>query len=529
LVNRAFTEITGYEEADMIGQTPAKLGSGWHSTDFYQALWSVIESSGHWQGEIWNRRKTGEIFPELLSISAVKNDLGITTHYVGVFADISKLKATETELQFLAHHDPLTHLPNRLLFLSSLEHGLETAQRNQTLLALLILDLDRFKDVNDSVGHLAGDELLQLVAERLKSRMRGVDTVCRLGGDEFTVLLEDIKQPEVAARVANDIIATINDSWLLSCGVEVHIGVSVGIALYPNHGDTPELLMQHADTALYQAKNQGRNCFKYFSEELTRLARDRMDIEVKLRQAVEKGELKIYFQPQINLTNGQLVGAEALLRWHTTNGEMIPPLRFIPIAEETGLISAIGTWVLREACQIGQRWRKAGWPALRLAVNVSPNQFIYSDINEIVTSILNETGFPPGNLELEITETALMKRETEAIDILNRLHAMGVRLAIDDFGTGYSSLAYLKRFPLDVLKIDKSFIDDIPIQRDDMEITATIIAMAKILHLEVLAEGVENQAQLTFLKAHNCDFYQGYFASQPISAENFERIWLQSR
>lgn len=525
MVNRAFVDITGYEEKESIGATPSMLRSGRHNAEFYRTMWSAIQETGHWQGEIWNRRKTGEIYPELLSISAVKNEDGTVTHYVAVFADISKLKASEMELEFLAHHDPLTQLPNRMLLLSRLEHALEMAQRENKRLAVLMLDLDRFKEVNDSFGHLAGDELLQLVAERLHTRLRGSDTICRLGGDEFTVLLEDIPHPESPARVAAEIIAALSEPWHLSNGIDVRIGVSVGISLYPDHGTSPAALIQQADTALYRAKNEGRNRFKYFSEDLTRFARERMDLEVRLRHAIDKDELQIFFQPQINIADGRIVGAEALLRWQHPEGDLISPQRFIPIAEETGLISHIGSWVIRQTCLIGKRWQAAGIRDLRLAVNVSPNQFVYGDISETVAEILRETGFPARLLELEITETALLKRENEAIEILNRLHAMGIHLAIDDFGTGYSSLAYLKLFPLDTLKIDKSFIDDIPNHRDDMEITATIIAMAKILRMKVLAEGVENRAQLSFLKSQECDLYQGYLISEPLAVDEFERFW----
>lgn len=524
MVNQAFTDITGYDECEAIGNSPSMMSSGRHNEEFYQEMWTNIGTVGHWQGEIWNRRKSGEVYPELLSISSVKNEDDQISHYVGVFADISKLKATELELDYLAHHDPLTKLPNRTLLLSRLEHGLEMARRDNKLLAVLMLDLDHFKDVNDSFGHLTGDELLQQVAERLKSRLRGADTVCRLGGDEFTLLLEEINLPEAAARVATEIIAALSEPWLLSNAIDVRIGASIGIALYPDHGTTAEALMQHADTAMYQAKNEGRNRYKYFSEELTRIARERMDIEMRLRQAIDKNELQVYFQPQINIADGRIIGAEALVRWHTSNGEVIPPIRFIPIAEETGLISAIGAWVLKETCLIGKRWQDEGIQALRLAVNVSPNQFIYGDISETVAEILAETGFPANYLELEITETALMQRETEAIQILNRLHALGIHLAMDDFGTGYSSLSYLKLFPVDVLKIDKSFIDEIPDSLYDTEITATIIAMAKTLHMQVLAEGVETPAQLAFLKDHGCDLYQGYLTSRPLPVEAFEQF-----
>jgi PAS domain S-box/diguanylate cyclase (GGDEF) domain len=529
-VNRAFCEITGYSSEETVGQTPKLLRSGRHSHEFYTAMWSEISRSGHWQGEIWNRRKNGEIYPELLSISTVTNQAGEISNYVGVFADITKLKASEKELEFLAHHDPLTKLPNRMLLMSRLQHSLDTVKRkhdNGHQIAVLMLDLDRFKDVNDSFGHNAGDDLLQMVAERLRKRLRESDTICRLGGDEFVILLEELTQPESAARIAEDVINTLSESWTLSSGHEVRIGVSIGIALYPNHGTTAAELVQHADTALYQAKGDGRNCFKYFSEELTLAARERIKTEFHLRQALERGELSLFYQPQFRVTDGKIIGAEALIRWRTADGEMIPPLRFIPIAEETGLITVIGNWVIETTCSQGKEWLNAGLPPLRLAVNLSSKQFLHSDICEVIEKTLAKTGFPAHLLELELTESILMKREKEAIDILNRLHELGVHLAIDDFGTGYSSLAYLKSFPLDVLKIDKSFIEDIPRHSDDMEITATIIAMAKNLRMRVVAEGVESPEQMTFLQKHQCDLYQGYYSSPPLPAAEFAYFYAQ--
>ncbi len=523
-INRAFTDITSYTEAEAIGQQPSMLRSGRHDAKFYAEMWSSIAKTGHWQGEIWNRRKNGEVYPELLSISAIVNKSGEVTNYVGVFADISQLKATESQLDFLAHHDPLTRLPNRLLLLSRVEHAVEIALRHGKMLALLMIDLDRFKDVNDSFGHLTGDELLQQVAKQLNSRLRGIDTVCRLGGDEFAVLIENVAHPEDAARVANDIIIALGEPWLLSNGQEVRIGASVGISLFPEHGATPVELVQQADTALYQAKAEGRGRFKYFSEDLTRSARARMDLEVRLRRAIDKGELRVFYQPQVNIETGRIIGAEALIRWQDPDEGLIPPLRFIPVAEETGLITVIGNWILKETCLQGKRWIDAGLAPLTLAVNVSPRQFLNSNIEQIVAETLAETGFPAARLELELTESALMQREDEAIQVLNRLHALGVRLAIDDFGTGYSSLSYLKLFPLDVLKIDKSFIDDIPHHRDDMEIAAAIVAMAHTLRLKVLAEGVETKAQLDFLKAQGCDLYQGYLTSPPVPAAQFEKL-----
>jgi len=529
-VNRAFTQVTGYTEAELLGNRPGMLSSGRHGREFYREMWASIKETGHWQGEIWNRRKNGEIYPELLTISAIKDEAGELVNYVGVFADISKLKETELQLEFLAHHDPLTGLPNRLLMISRMEHAIETAQRNGKLLALLVIDLDRFKDVNDSYGHMVGDELLLWVAERLAERLRGIDTICRLGGDEFTVMLEDISHPEDAARVANAIIEDLSAAWKISGGTEVHVGASVGISLYPTHGANAIELLQQADTALYQAKNDGRGRFKYFSDQLTVAARARLQLEVRLRRALEQQELRVYYQPQVDVASGRIVGAEALVLWLDPEFGMISPVEFIPVAEEIGLISSIGSWVLKTACMDGQRWLKDGLPIHTMAVNLSPRQFLRGDIGDMISRTLEETGFPAALLELELTESALMQREKEAIAILNNLHALGVRIALDDFGTGYSSLAYLKLFPLDVLKIDKSFIDDIPLHRDDMEITATIIAMARTLRLKVLAEGVENADQLAFLKARGCDLYQGYLTSPAVCAEAFEQLLVnQSR
>lgn len=523
-VNQAFTAITGYSEAEILGKNPRLLGSGRQSQDFYRTMWQQINSVGYWQGEIWNRRKNGQEYPEFLSISAVHNDLGQVTEYVAVFSDITEQKASEDQLTFNAMHDPLTALPNRVLLFHSLEHAIEMAHREGKQLALLMLDLDGFKHVNDSFGHLLGDQLLQQVAERLASRLRGVDMVARLGGDEFTVLLEDLAHEDDAARVAEAIIEDLSEPWQLPDVGEVRIGVSIGISLYPQHGDNPEILLQQADTALYHSKAAGRNRFSYFSDELTVAARLRIDMEARLRRAISQNELRVYYQPQVDMNSGLIVGAEALVRWQDPIEGLIPPLRFIPLAEETGLIMAIGEWVLRETCRQGKVWLDAGLPKLTLAVNVSPQQIQRGNMSKLVETILIETGFPAKQLELELTETGLMNHQQHTVSLLKDLRAQGIRLAIDDFGTGYSSLAHLKHFPLDVLKIDKSFIDDIPHHQDDMEITATILAMGHILGFKVLAEGVETLEQFAFLQVQGCDLYQGYFKSRPLPADEFAEL-----
>lgn len=438
----------------------------------------------------------------------------------------------QDELNQLATQDHLTQLPNRRWLLERLKHGIEVDRRGGKQLALLMLDLDRFKAVNDSLGHAAGDELLQQVAARIQSRLREVDMVARLGGDEFIVLLEDIAHPKDAARVAEEIVADLSRPFQLTRGSEagpvqyheVQIGASIGISLYPQHGSNPELLIEQADTAMYEAKQAGRGCFAYFSEELTIAVRKRIALEDRLRKAIEQRELRVFYQPQIDIASNRIIGAEALVRWQSPVDGLIAPVNFIPIAEETGLIIAIGEWVLRETCRQGRLWLAAGFSPLTLAVNVSPHQFRRCDISALVEKILAETGFPAGRLELELTESGLMDNQDKAVEVLNNLRSQGVRLAIDDFGTGYSSLAYLKRFPVDVLKIDKSFIDDIPHLQDDMEITATIIAMGHTLGFQVLAEGVETHVQLAFLREKGCDAYQGYFTSKPVPADEFTEL-----
>lgn len=526
-VNQAFTRITGYSAEEVIGKNPNLLSSGLHDNAFYKAMWDSINHTDAWQGEIWNRRKNGETFPEWLIITAVKESDDRSkqvNHYVASFSDITSRKAAEEEIRQLAFYDPLTQLPNRRLLQERLKHSIEIERRENKQLALLMLDLDRFKAVNDSLGHLAGDELLQQVAVRISARLRDVDMVARLGGDEFVVLLEDIAHPEDAARVASEIIRVLSKPFQLSQSNDVQIGASIGISLYPEHGDSYEILMDHADAALYQAKDQGRGCYAYFSEDQTLAARERIALETRLRKAIEQQELRVFYQPQVDIASGRIVGAEALVRWLNPVEGLIPPMRFIPIAEETGLILEIGEWVLRETCRQGRLWLDAGLPPLTLAVNVSPQQFRRGDISALVATCLSETRFPAEYLELEMTESGLMENQDNVMALLNELRSQGIHLAIDDFGTGFSSLAYLKHFPLDVLKIDKSFIDDIPNLQDDMEIAATIIAMGRILGFKVLAEGVETPEQLAFLQEKNCDLYQGYILSPPVPAEAFAEL-----
>ncbi|MBK1694183.1 two-component system response regulator [Chromatium weissei] len=538
-VNRAYTDITGYTEAEVRGKNPRLLQSGRQEPAFYQEMWMSLRESGHWQGEIYNRRKNGEIYPQLLSISVVYDSQGEPSHYVGVMTDISQLKQSEAQLEHLVHYDPLTHLPNRRLVQSRLQHAIERAERQGQRIAVLFLDLDRFKNVNDSLGHPAGDELLILLAQRLNERLREDDTIGRLGGDEFLILLENITQPEDAAGVAQTLLKLLEKPFTLTtsrahlsdelidagirCTHEVYVGASIGISLFPNDGRSVTELVKHADVALYQSKEQGRNTYRFYTPTLTAAANERLALEARLHRALANEEFILHYQPQFDTKNNTLIGCEALVRWQSPEEGMISPLRFIPIAEETGQIVALGEWVLRTACIQGKRWLDAGFPPLTIAVNLSGRQLQQRDLVKQIAVILKETELPPHWLKLELTESMIMGGGEQAVDLLHALKALGTRLSIDDFGTGYSSLAYLKRFPIDELKIDQSFVRDIPGDQNDMEIAATIIAMARNLRLKVIAEGVETQEQLNFLTRQDCYACQGYLFGRPMPVEEFNK------
>jgi len=526
-VNPAVEQLFGYSQDELIGQTPSILRSGRHSQEFYQQMWSMLEQQQYWQGEVVNRRKDGETLPLQLSISAVFDEQQQVSHYAAIFTDLSQIRATEAEMAFLADHDELTHLPNRHLFLQLVDQALKVARRDSIGCAVLVLDLDHFKDVNDSYGHVLGDDLLLQVSRKLKLLCRDMDVLARLGGDEFAILVTQLQTPEDAARVAVKLLAALNQPWLLADQYEVTLGVSIGISVYPQHADTTPNLLQGADAALYKAKAAGRNTYTFFSDEFTQGARERLTMEANLRKAIRLGQLRVFYQPQVEIYSGRIIGAEALVRWLDPEHGMISPARFIPVAEACGLINDIGRFVLQETCRQGQQWLQHGLPKLTLAVNVSPIQFKRFDMKKLVTETLAETGFPAHALELELTESALMENEETVIATLNQLRGLGIRLAIDDFGTGYSSLAYLKRFPLDVLKIDKKFIDDIPGSKDDMEIATAIIGIAHTLGFKVLAEGVETATQLEFLRQQHCDHYQGYYCSPPVPADKFELLLQQ--
>ena len=528
-VNHAFTEITGFSETEALGQHPRMLHSGRQQRDFYRAMWASIAETGHWQGEIWDRRKDGEVYPAWLTISAVRDGEGKAVQYVGVFSDITSIKQSEARLEHLAHYDPLTGLPNRLLLTSRLHHAIDQARRHHHRVAVLFLDLDHFKRVNDSLGHPVGDDLLQAIARRLQTRIREEDTLARLGGDEFVVVLEALKRPDEAATVAQSIVELIERPFELPGGHEIYLGVSIGISLHPDNGRDAIELIRNADTAMYQAKAHGRNTFRFYTEALTLAASERLSLESKLRRALDRGEFRLHYQPQVSIPGGRIIGMEALLRWQHPDQGLVFPLRFIAIAEETGLIQPIGKWVLDSACAQLRAWLDAGLPLITMAVNLSTRQLAQPDLVQQVRTALARARLPAACLELEITESAIMERGERAIGTLGALKELGITLSIDDFGTGYSSLAYLKQLPIDKLKVAKGFVDGIPGDHSDAAITTTIIAMARNLGLRVLAEGVETEAQRRFLGEPGCDAFQGYLFSRPLTAEDAAVLLLQQR
>ena len=508
----------------MLGKTPRVFKSGRHDQAFYEAMWAALLDTGHWQGEIWNRRKNGEIFPEHMSLSAVRDPAGEITHYVCMFTDISEEKAQQRRLEFLAHNDALTGLSNRSWFGHQLEQAVQEARASGEFIAVLLLNLDRFKDVNDSYGHTIGDEVLKHIARQVQSALRPGDVLGRMAGDELAVVARHLRHADGAAAMARHLIQAVAEPWRSPDGLEVVAGVSVGICMFPEHASTTELLLQGAHAAVYGAKARGRGAWCFFHEAMTQAARERLELESRLRLALMQGHLQMYYQPQVDIATGRILGAEALVRWNDPQEGLISPARFIPVAETSGVIGPLGEWVLREVCRQGQAWRDAGLPELMLAVNVSPRQFHLTDLAGCASAALADSGFPARLLELEITETALAERTEEARQVLVRLRELGLRIAVDDFGTGYSSLAQLKRFPIDVLKIDQGFIRDIPQSEDDMAISAAIIAMGHSMGLSVLAEGVETEGQLAFLRERGCDTYQGYLCSRPLPAEGFAAL-----
>ncbi len=526
-VNDAFTRITGYSHEEVIGQNSRVLKSRRHDKAFYQDIWDQLTEHGQWHGEIWNRAKNGSVYPERLTISSVKSEEGKLEGYVGVFADISSLKATEDRLNHLAHHDPLTDLPNRLLFRDRLAHALLTAKRRDTKVAVVFLDLDRFKNINDTLGHGIGDGLLIEVAKRIKKITRLEDTFGRMSGDEFCLILEDIHSVRESATTVRRLSSVFNESFEID-SKNMRVTASIGIAIYPDNSDDPDALLSFADAAMYEAKEAGRNTYRYYSKEMTEQALVNRFVQSALQDALKESQFFLVYQPQVDLATQSLVGLEALVRWEHPERGPIPPGSFIPIAENSGLIRELGVWILRSACTQARLWLDQGREYGRMFVNVAGPQLYEADFSQVVIDCLNDSRLPAEKLGLEVTEGFVMRATEHAVNVLSELKNMGIEIAIDDFGTGYSSLSYLKQLPIDKLKIDQSFVRDIPDDKDDMAISAAVIAMGQALRMKVIAEGVENVDQAKILASQGCHQAQGCLFSRPLKPQELENWMGQS-
>ncbi|MES2367521.1 MAG: EAL domain-containing protein [Pseudomonadota bacterium] len=530
-INQAFTETTGYMAAEIVGQTPRLLKSDRHDADFFRAMWESINRTGGWQGEIWDRRKNGEVYPKWLTISAVKDGIGAVTHYIGTHFDISERKKAEEKINDLAFFDQLTGLPNRTLLMDRLNLAMSASTRSGNMGALLLIDLDNFKTLNDTLGHDMGDLLLKEVAQRLTTCIRAGETVARLGGDEFVIMLADLSTSETdaatrAKTVCEKIRFAMNQVYLLR-DLSYHITPSIGATLFKGHLVSIDDLVKQADLAMYASKETGRNAIHFFDPAMQACVVTRAKLETDLRNAIEENQFVLHYQAQV-AGAGSITGAEALVRWQHPQRGLVPPAEFIPLAEETRLILPLGLWVLETACVQLTKWaNQPGMTDLTLAVNVSVHQFHQAKFVDQVLTVLKNSGANPQRLKLELTESLLVDNVQDTIEKMYALKAKGVKFSLDDFGTGYSSLSYLKRMPLDQLKIDRSFVRDVLSDHNDAVIARTIVALAQNLGLGVIAEGVETEAQHAFLANAGCHSYQGYFFSRPLPVEDFEAFALR--
>ena len=521
-VNPAFTEITGYSLEEVVGKKPNFLKSDRHDRKFFDRMWGSLLKTGRWQGEIWNRRKNGEAYPERLTINAIKDKNGMTTQYASVFYDITEIKRGEEEIQYRAYHDALTGLPNRALFLDRLKQTVARAKRDKSRFGVLFIDLDNFKNINDSLGHDIGDLFLQEVSKLLKTCAREGDTVSRLGGDEFTIILDNLDLDQEAGIVAMRVIEVLANPINIR-GNELRTTVSIGISIYPVNGTTAKDLLKNADTAMYYVKDLGKNNFHYFTESLNENAVKRMSLETSLHKAIENDEIKAYYQPKIDLKSGQVAGLEALVRWHRKDGTVVSPADFIPIAEETGLITNIDRLMVQKACTFKKSLMDRHFMELAdpftISVNLSARDFERFDLSQDLVATVKRSGLTPRDLELEVTESVIIKNVDKVILTLRKLRDIGFSVSIDDFGTGYSSLNYLTKLPINILKIDKTFVDDLPTDVKAKAVARAIVTMAHDLNIKVVAEGVEKRSQLEFLRSVGCDQIQGYIFS-PALPEN---------
>lgn len=523
-VNPAFSTITGFSATEAIGQTPRLLRSNRQEPQFYADMWRCINRDGQWKGEIWNRRKDGEAHPQFETITAIRDRDGVITHYIGVFHDLTAIK---TILQ-AGQHDALTALPNRELYIDRLNQAVGHANRNRGKVLLLFFDIDRFQDINNRLGHTSGDQLLQEITKRAQEFIREGDTLARMGGDSFAFILREIRQPEDAMVVVNKLISSLAERFEIEKN-ELFVTVSIGITLYPDDGESAQILIKNADIALTRAKGAGRDNYQFYKSDMGSQVDRRLLLEKNLHLALDRQEFVLHYQPKIDLRHNRVVGMEALVRWNHPESGMVSPGEFIPVAEESGLIIPMSAWILTAACRQTQAWIEAGYGPLKVAVNLSPRQFRQPTLFETISTTLQETGLSPHSLELEITESMMVRDVEDAILVLDKLRSLGLSIAMDDFGTGYSSLHYLKRFPIQTLKIDKSFINDVSSHADDAAIIQAIIAMSKSLGLRVVAEGVETQEQLDFLRQNECDEIQGYFYSRPLPVEAFTRFLQEKK
>ncbi|RMD79373.1 MAG: EAL domain-containing protein [Gammaproteobacteria bacterium] len=537
-VNRFFTEVTGYAPEEVLGRNPSLLSSGRHEEAFYRSMWRRIRQEGRWEGEIWNRRKDGSVYPEWLSISAIRSPAGAITHYVGVFTDLSEVRAAQEEIRHLAFHDTLTGLANRSWFHEQLERALSRARRREERVALLFIDMDRFKGINDTLGHAVGDEVLREIGRRLRQSLRREDLVARLGGDEFVVLLSGSGREEVVrqARAAARKLLRVLEEPIRVGRHTFHLSASIGIALYPDDAATAEQLLQYADATMYQSKRAERGRFRFFSRRVNEGLQRRAAVEEALRRAIGGGELALHYQPKVRLADGALAGAEALLRWTSPRLGRVSPAEFIPVAEETGLILEVGLWALEAACRQKRQWLDRGLctdvQGAHIAVNVAPRQIQAPGFVRHAIELLERYRLGPGEIQLELTETGLMRHHEAVVRSLAELKEAGYTLAVDDFGTGYSSLARLRDFPIDLLKIDRSFVADLSVDPEDAAIVRAVIDMGRALGIPVCAEGVETAEQVAFLRRHGCLYGQGFLFGHPMPAPALEeaiRRWDPAR
>ncbi|MEA3466126.1 MAG: EAL domain-containing protein [Thermodesulfobacteriota bacterium] len=522
-VNNAFSHITGYSETEVLGGNPRILQSHQHDEIFYQQMWQSLHDSGQWRGEIWNKRKNGEIYPQLTTLSSIKDAAGNTSNYVAVFTDISKLKETMSQLEYLAHHNPLTDLPNRLLLKARLDYTLQQVKRDKGHGAVLFIDLDNFKKINDSLGHDAGDKVLKQVAERLRGICREIDTVAHLGGDEFVVVLSNLHTDDDATDKAQQIVDELARPYNLD-DFEMFVSASVGIIDFDAESEGANSLLKKADAAMYEAKGKGKGCYHLYTAELDDKALNKIVLEAQLRQGLERGEFELYYQPQVLLADMTIVSCEALVRWNNPEQGLLMPDNFIPLSEETGLILPLGEWVLRTACKQFVLWNEMGLGINRIAVNLSGKQIHAKEIPALVVQVLTETHCPPTALELEITEGFIMSHPLHSIEVLEQIKALGVTLSVDDFGTGHSSLRHLKQLPVDRVKIDKSFVWDVHENKQGEAIALAVIELGHSVGLQIIAEGVETKEQSAFLQEHGCDEVQGYLYSRPVPAQQMTEL-----